>query len=290
MTAYLTKASHGKSRHGAEQIEIMRKTPAVIKSLADSDKLVWRMIRREIAGRYRGSILGFGWALLVPLLMLSVFTFVFSVVFQVRWDAEIEGRGQFALLLFAGLIVYQYFAECLSRAPNLMLDNVSYIKKVVFPLESLAWVVAGTAGFTFAMNTVMLLAGHFLLAGPPPLTALLLPVVIIPFILGVAGVVWVISAAGVFLRDLQQVVSIVTTLAMFLSPIFYPIDAVPERFQVFLMLNPLAYVIETVRGLLIYGQLPGLVGLVLYTIGGWLMASAGLWFFLRTRKAFADVV
>lgn len=268
----------------------MSRTPAVIQSFAEHDKLVWRLIRREITARYRGSLLGLGWALLVPLLMLSVFTFVFSVVFQIRWNAEIEGRGQFALVLFCGLIIYQYFSECLARAPNLMLENVSYIKKVVFPLEALSWVVAGTAGFTLMMNTLMLVGGHFILAGPPPVTALLLPVLIIPFILGVTGIVWAVSAAGVFLRDLQQVVVVITTLAMFLSPIFYPIDAVPERFRVFLMLNPLAYVIETVRGIMIYGQLPSLTGIILYAIGGWLMASAGLWFFLRTRKAFADVL
>ncbi|WP_299437429.1 ABC transporter permease [uncultured Rhodospira sp.] len=254
-------------------------------------KLIARLTRREIAQTYRGSLLGLAWALITPLIMLAVFTFIFSIVFQARWGTELDGgHGQFALVLFCGLIVFRFFAECINRAPNLMLENPSYIKKVVFPLEAMAWVSVGSALFNMAASLIMLVLGYVVLNGPPPWTLVLTPLVLAPFILLVLGLIWVLSSIGVFLRDLHQVVGVLVTVTMFLCPIFYPIEAVPETFRVFIYMNPLTFIIEQLRAVALFGRLPDFALLGAYAVAAWGVALVGLWWFARTRKGFADVV
>ncbi|KAA5604164.1 ABC transporter permease [Roseospira marina] len=253
-------------------------------------KLIARLTRREIAQTYRGSLLGLAWALLNPLIMLGVFTFIFSVVFQARWGTEIEGHGEFALVLFCGLIVFRFFAEVMGRAPNLMLENTSYIKKVVFPLEAMPWVAAGGALFNLAASLLMLVLGFVILNGVPPWTLVLVPVVLAPYVLLILGLTWFLSAIGVFLRDLHQVVGVLVTVTMFLCPIFYPIEAVPETFRIFIYMNPLTFIIEQLRDVALFGHLPDFGLLAGYLAAAWGIALAGLWWFSRTRKGFADVV
>jgi lipopolysaccharide transport system permease protein len=225
-----------------------------------------------------------------PVILLTVYTFVFTVVFEARWQLDIGGRGEFALILFAGLIVYQFFAECIGRAPRLLLENPSYIKKVVFPLESLAWISVGAAGFGMVINFCVLVLAHLLLAGLPPLTLFLLPLILLPFVLMVVGLSWFLSATGIYLRDLGQFIGVILPLLLFASAVFFPIDAVPEPYRSWLYLNPLVHVIEMARGALLFGRVPSFIGFALFLGMGVLVAWLGLAWFSLTRRGFADVV
>ena len=171
--------------------------------------------------------------------MLVVYTFVFSVVFNARWSAGSDSKTEFALVLFAGLIVFNLFAECANRAPGLILANVNYVKKVVFPLEILPWVALGSAMFHAMISLGVWLAAYVLLFGLPHVTALFLPLVFLPLAFFIMGVSWALASLGVYLRDVSQFVGILTTVLMFLSPIFYPVTALPEAYRSFLLLNPL---------------------------------------------------
>lgn len=252
--------------------------------------LIATLARREVAGRYKGSALGTTWAFVLPLLMLATYTFVFSVVFQARWQGQSASRGEFALILFAGLLVFNLFSECLTRAPGLVLQNQSYVKKVVFPLEVLPWVVLLAALFHTVLSYVVWQLFALLVYGPPPWTVVLLPLQFLPVCLLALGLGWFASALGVYVRDLSQILGAVLAVLMFLSPLFYPLSALPPVYQKLLQLNPLAPAIEATRNVLIWGRPPALgpylLQLVIATVVGW----AGFAFFQRTRRGFADVV
>ena len=252
--------------------------------------LIGRLARREIESRYRGSLLGLTWSVVTPLLMLAVYTFVFSVVFKARWGTGPEREGEFALILFSGLVTFGLFSECVNRAPGMVLESVSYVKKVVFPLEALAWIGLLGALFNTAIGVLILLAGHLLLGVLPPVTSILLPVLLVPLCLLVLGVTWFLSSVGVFLRDIRQIVPILTTVLLFVSPIFFPASAVPEPYRSILSLNPLAPTVENVRTALFFGRGPDwgswTLSLGLSVSVCWL----GFTWFANTRKGFADVV
>lgn len=252
--------------------------------------LILRLARRDIEARYRGSLLGVTWSLLVPLAMLTVYTFVFSVVFNARWNVATQGRAQFALVLYAGLILFNFLAECINRAPSLMLENAIYIKRIVFPLEILPWVVVVVAAFNAMIGMLALLLGYVVLLGIPPLTSLLFPLMLAPLVLLALGSTWFLSSLGVFLRDIQQFIPVLMTIVMFGSPILYPPDALPPSFAPFVRLNPIAVTVEQGRRMLFGGGPANWRLLVPHVLGGWLVAWLGLMWFRRTRKAFADVV
>lgn len=254
-------------------------------------KLILRLAKREILARYKGSLLGVLWAILNPLLLLAVYTFVFSVVFHMRWGADAGGStGEFALLLFSGLILFNILAECLIRAPGLMLENVSYIKKVLFPLEVLPYVQMAVALFGAATSLVIMAVFYPFVFGLPPVTVLLAPLVMVPLILLVMGLSWFLASVGVFLRDVRQIIGIFVTVTMFMSPIFYPAEAVPAGYRPLLQLGPLAIPLEAFKQTLFWGKMPDWRWLAIYGAGSFLVAMAGFWWFMRTRKAFADVV
>lgn len=253
-------------------------------------RLIVRLARRKIEARYRGSALGSSWTLLQPLLMLAVYTFVFGVVFQSRWQLDTGGQTPFALVLFAGMIFYGIFAECITEAPSLMLANQTYIKQMMFPIEILPWVSVVAALFSFAVNLALLAVFQVALQGPPPWTSLAAPLLLAPLLLLTLGMTWMFSAAGVFLRDLSQIAGVLATTALFLSPIFYPADRIPESFRPFYDLNPLVPMIEAFRAALFEGQLPDPRTLVALTALCWGVAWLGYVGFMRTRKGFADVL
>ena len=253
--------------------------------------LVWQMTRREVVGRDRGSVMGIAWSFFNPVLMLLVYTFVFSVVFKARWGVGTEeGRAGFAIALFVGMIVHGLFAEVVNRAPGLILGNVSYVKRVVFPLEVLPWIAMGSALFHTAVSLVVLLLAQLILTYQLTWTLVLFPLVLAPLILATMGLAWFLAAIGVYLRDIGQTIGIVTTVMLFLSPVFYPVSALPEQYQPLLRLNPLTFVIEEGRKVLLFGQLPDWGGWALYLAISLCVAWAGFWWFQRTRKGFADVV
>lgn len=255
--------------------------------------LITQMARRDIAMRYRGSLLGPVWVILAPLALLAVYTFVFSVVLKNRW-AGVEGDGggtaAFALRLYAGLVVFQFLATCLNSAPSEIMRNTQFVKRVVFPLESLAWVRLLIALFDAAMGAVVLAVFYSILEGVPPVEALVIPLIVLPLVPASLGLMWFLSALGVFLRDLGQIISTLVTLLLFGSAIFYPLSVVPEQWRIVIQLNPLAVVIDQVRQALFSGALPDwrVTGGLL--VVGLLLAWGGHAWFRRVRGAFADVL
>jgi len=255
--------------------------------------LLMRLARREFEARYRGSALGVAWAALLPLVMIGIYTFVFTHVMRTRWVVSAETTESvysFAMLMFTGYILFSFFADAIGRAPGLMLENPSYIKKVVFPLEVLPWVAVVNAliGAGIALAVFMVL--FLLLYGLPPLTILLLPFVVTPLVLITLGATYFLASFGVFLRDLRQFIPLITTALLFLSPVLYPLGAVPERFRAIISLNPLTIGVTEARQVIFWGEVPNLAEWGLYTVAGVLLASLGHWWFMRTKKAFADVV
>jgi lipopolysaccharide transport system permease protein len=262
----------------------------MIRSALHNRSLIGRMVWREVIGRYRGSLVGLAWSFITPLMMLAVYTFVFSTIFQIRWQVEHTGRIDFAVVLFTGLIVHGLVAECINRAPALILSNVNFVKRVLFPLEVLPVVALGSALFHACVNVAVIVAVLVVLYGSIPTTAILLPVVLLPLLLGTLGVAWLLSSLGVFVRDVAQMTGTITMALLFLSPVFYPITAVPEEFRVIMSVNPLTYIIEECRSVLLWGELPEWRVWSGYMAAGSLTACVGFWWFQRTRRAFADVL
>ncbi|MDB5988732.1 MAG: type transporter [Herbaspirillum sp.] len=263
---------------------------ALAKSLWRNRQLIFQMARREVVGRYKGSVLGLAWSFFNPVFMLTVYTFVFSEIFKSRWAGASESKTQFAVLLFAGLIVQSLFAEVLNRSPSLILGNANYVKKVVFPIEILPIVAIGAALFHSLISMSVLLAAFVLFNGYLNWTVILIPFVLLPLVILITGISWMLASLGVFLRDVGQTITIITTVLMFLSPVFYPVSAVPERFRVWIMANPLTFIIEQAREVLIWGHLPNWIGLGIYTIVAVVIAWSGFAWFQKTKKGFADVL
>lgn len=267
-------------------------TPAAMfTSLWRNRQLIWQMTRREIAARYRGSIIGLAWSFINPILMLAVYTFVFSVVFKARWQTGgTESRTDFALILFAGLIVFGLFSEVVNHAPRQIVSNPNYVKKVVFPLEILSWVSLGSVLFQSLVSLSVLLLAQLILNRTFPWTVVLFPLVLLPLIFASLGTAWFLAALGVYVRDIGQITAVFTTVLMFLSAIFYPLSALPEGYQSWLRLNPLVVIIAESRKVLIFGRLPDWSWLGIAMVIGLIIAFAGFWWFQKTRKGFADVL
>jgi len=263
---------------------------ALFASLWNNRELIVQLTRREVLSRYRGSILGLAWSFFNPLLMLVVYTFVFSVIFKARWGPGDESKADFAIVLFVGLIIHGLFAECLNRAPGLILANVTYVKKVVFPLEILPWVAAGSALFHSAVSIAVLLAAQLVVQQALAWTIFFLPIVLLPLLFATMGLAWFLSSIGVYVRDIGQTIGIFTTVLLFLSPVFYPVDVLPENYRILLLLNPLTFVIGDARRVLIWGQPPDWTGLMIYAAASFVVAWLGFGWFQRTRRGFADVV
>lgn len=253
--------------------------------------LILTLAKREIRGRYKGSVFGLMWSFLSPLLLLSVFTFVFGEIFQARWAGSDRAGGlDFAAAMFAGYLIHLFFSECIGRAPSLILGNVNYVKKVRFPLEVLAVVTVISALFHLLAAYIILLILIFLSGWQMGWTVLLGPVVLLPLILLVLGFTWALSALAVFLRDIEQLIVPILTAMLFLSPVFYPLSSVADRFLVIYQINPLTMIIETMRGVLLHQQLPNWEAFLIYTLISVLVMALGHAFFQMTRRGFADVL
>jgi lipopolysaccharide transport system permease protein len=262
----------------------------MFQSLLKNRSLIFELSRREIMGRYKGSVLGYLWSLITPLIMLLVYTFVFGVIFKSRWRNGSSSTYEYALVMFTGILVHGLISECLQRAPSLIVGNSNYVKKVVFPLEVLTWVAIGTALFHTLIASVILLVGVFLWQGSLPWTAIFLPLVLLPYLLLIAGLVWTLAAFGVYLRDLGQIMGIVSSLLMFLAPVFYSVESVAEPMRSLLFLNPITFILEQVRAAIIWGTGLNWFGLVIYFIAAYCIAGIGFYCFQKTRKGFADVL
>ena len=254
------------------------------RALWSNRKLLGQLARRDVAGRYKGAAIGVAWSFLTPLLMLCVYTFVFSVVFQARWGGDLsEGRVQFALIMFVGILVHTLFSEVVNRAPGLILSNPNYVKKVVFPLEVLPVMAMASAIFHACISVLILLLALLVLNGRVEWTSIFLPIVLAPLVVLTVGVAWFLAALGVYLRDVGQITSIMTMVMLFLAPVFYPITALPEQYRWIVMANPLTFIIEQARETLIWGRSPDFAGLGLYLLVAVVVAWGGFFWFQKTR-------
>ncbi|MBW8457607.1 MAG: ABC transporter permease [Thiobacillus sp.] len=264
---------------------------SLLASLWRNRQLTLQMTKREVVGRYKGSAMGLLWSFLNPVFMLVVYTLVFSGVFKARWGVgEEETKTQFAIVLFVGLIVHSLFAEVLNRAPGLILGNVNYVKKVVFPLDILPVISMGAALFHSLISLLVLLVAFVLFNGYLHWTVIFIPLVLSPLIILTLGLAWMLASLGVFLRDVGQTIGIVMTVMLFSSPVFYPITALPEAFRPWLMANPLTFIIEQARSVLIFGHLPNWTGLLVYSLVAIFIAWLGYAWFQKTRRGFANVL
>ena len=263
-----------------------------VKSFIRNFGMIIQMTKREVIGRYRGSIVGLAWSFFSPLLMLAIYTFVFSVVFKTRWQGlSVESsKMDFAIILFCGLLVFGLFSECINRAPMIILANASYVKKVVFPLEILSWVVCFSALFHVCVSFIVLLAVQLVFGNGIPWTTIFFPLIMLPLVFGSMGIAWCLSAVGVYVRDVGQITVMITSIFMFMSPIFFPMSAMPEEFRSIIAFNPLVYFLEEGRNVVIFGVTPSPLHMLYAWIGGLAVACAGFAVFQKMRNGFADVL
>ena len=264
----------------------------MIKSILRNHRLIYELSKREVIGRYRSSFFGILWSFFNPLLMLAIYTFVFGEIFKSRWNPESDSKFEFAMILFSGLLIFNIFAECLTQAPKIILNNANYVKKVVFPLEILPLVNLCSALFHGGISFLVWLMAYCIFIGSPHLTILYLPLVMLPFCLMVMGIAWMLASLGVYLRDVGQFIGILITGLMFLSPVFYSIAALPLRYQLWILFNPITIPIQLARDFLFLGisSEANLEMLAIYALVSILIACSGFFWFQKTRKGFADVL
>jgi lipopolysaccharide transport system permease protein len=265
----------------------LKKTVLIFKN---NRSLIYALIKREILSRYKGSFLGILWPFFLPLLMLGIYSFVFGIIFKPKWIELSESRLDFSLLIFLGLIIFNLVAECLNKAPNLIVWNVSYVKKIVFPLEILPLVSMCSALFHASISLLVWIAFYFSIYGRLNETSILLPLVLLPLIILVVGISWVLSSIGVYIRDISHVIGVAISGLMFVSPIFYPLDSVPEKFRFIIQMSPISIPIEMTRDILYFGVIPSLRIYFLYLLISSAVAVMGYVFFQKTRKGFSDVL
>lgn len=252
--------------------------------------LIFILTKREILSRYKGSFLGLLWSVINPLFMLGIYTFVFTSVFNLRWSITDDSKINYSLIIFAGLIVFNFFSECVSRAPNSIVHNVNFIKKIFFPVEILLIVNVLAALFNFMISFLILVIACIYFIDSQYLHLLFVPIIFVPFIFFTLGCSWAISAIGVYFRDITQIISFFLTILLFTSPIFYPASSVPEKYQIFLLINPLSSYIEMLRSIVIYSSLPNFNDVFFTYIYSLIFFATGLFVFRALRKGFADVI
>lgn len=253
-------------------------------------ELLWDLAKRDFVGRYQGSILGVVWSLFNPLLMLAIYTLVFSVAFKAKWGGGEESKVTFAIVLFSGMIVHGFLAECLNRAPNLIVSHPNFVKKVVFPLEILPWMALLSALMHFLVSFGVLLVFCLLAGVNVHAGTLLVPIVLLPLILMMLGLSWIFASLGVYLRDLSQIMSMVTSIALFMAPVFYPIESMPEGYQALLKWNPITLPILQLRDLMLWGKPMQWESWAISLAIGVVICQVGYWWFQKSRKGFADVL
>jgi lipopolysaccharide transport system permease protein len=255
-------------------------------------ELIGQFTKREVLSRYKGSVLGLVWSFVTPLLMLTVYTFVFSVIFKARWGSELSDSSPvgFALTLFTGLVAFTVFSESVSRAPLLIVNNPNYVKKVVFPLEILPVSVLNSALLNSLVSLAVLLVANLSVHGFIPWTLIFLPLMYLPLIFLCLGLSWFLASLGVFVRDVGQLVGVAIQVLFFMTPIFYPIAALPANLQFILYLNPLTFIVNHFRRVILWGILPDWGEFLAVTLGMFVICMLGYIWFMKSKKTFADVV
>lgn len=222
--------------------------------------------------------------------MLLVYSFVFSVVFKAKWNHPGAEDANFGVILFSGMIIHALFSEPMVLSSTSITSNTQYVKKVVFPLEIMAWSTIIVASFQALISFIILIVFMLFSGMTIHPTILLFPLVVAPLILFSVGLGWILSSLTVFVRDIAQLVGIVSIIALFISPVFYPVDRLPLVWQSLIYLNPISYIVDQMRRISIYGEMPDWAGLGIYTLVALLVAWLGLVLFQRLRTGFADVL
>lgn len=262
---------------------------AGVVSLYHNFGLVWAWVARDLRARYRGSTIGLFWSVCHPLILLLLYTFVFSTILRVRIGPEV-GTGSFPLFLFAGMLPWIAFAESLSRSASVILENASLIKRTLFPSEVLPVSLVISAMISQLIGLGVLLLALLLTSHKIGGSLLVLPAILVLQFLLTAGLAWILAATNVFFRDVGHLLGMALTLWMFLTPIVYPPSMVPEKFRILVILNPLAPLVGAFRASLLGGQFPD--GGSLAVLVGFALAAffAGSWMFGAVKRSFADVI
>lgn len=253
-------------------------------------ELIFSLIQREITSRYRSSLMGLIWSIITPAFTLLVYTTVFTKVFTVRWPGSNESPTEFALLIFIGMTIFNFFSECALRAPTMIVSNTNYVKKIQFPLEIMPWINLGAGLFHMLVSSIVWLAFYGLTIGIPPASSFIYLFVLIPICLYILGISWILSALGVYFRDINHIIGALLLPIMFLTPVFYPISALPPEWHQAMGLNPLAQVIEDARTALFWGGMPNIIKWGTSILFSGVFAIASLWFFQKSREGFSDVL
>jgi len=266
--------------------------PSAWHHLARRRDLLWQFTLRAIEMKHRGSYLGVLWAVLNPLLMLTLYFFVFGVIFGGRFRVlPDETRMDFALGVFLGLIFFHVLAETISVAPTLIISNPNLVKKVVFPLEVLPLAQLGASWFNFLISLGLLLIGMTAFGRGVPLGGLLwLPVITLPHLLLTMGLGWFLAALGLFFRDVQQVIQFVAQIILYASAVFYSIHIIPPEYWAVLKWNPLLHTVDQARNALLWNLPVDLRHLGYTYAAGVAVFMLGGWFFKKMKPAFADVI
>lgn len=260
-----------------------------LRSLYTYRNLVLQLVKRDIASRYQGAFLGVTWSLIFPLLTLAVYGFVFGVVLQPRWP-NVDGPIQFTLILFSGLLIFNFFSECVARAPLLLVSNANFVKKVVFPIDVLIWVPIATALFHLGLGLLAWFVLNLAVGGGVSWSFVLFPLTIMPLVFLVAGLTWFLAALGVFVRDVAQVIGVSMQLLLYLGPIIYPREVLPENLRWLMLLNPLTVPVEQFRNVVNFGIAFEWRSILVFWAIALAMCRLGMLFFEKCRHGFADVV
>lgn len=269
---------------------MLRALCAPFSALVEHRSLTWELAKRDVLGRYRGASFGLLWALISPFLMLLIYTFAFGTVMGSRWPEVESGGASFAIVLFAALLVHGFFAECLIKAPMLVAGQPNFVKRVVFPLDVLPWPMVISAGFHALANLLVFLVLQLVLDGGVQATALWFPLVLLPLAIAGLAVGWALAALGVYLRDIGQVTPLLSVALLFLSSAMVPPSVLPEEYRWLFALNPLNFVMEQSRDVLVRGLEPNFAGLALYAALALALACIARALFGRLRRGFADVL
>lgn len=272
----------------SKRVAFQAKGPFV--TLIQNWSLTFELSKREVLGRYRGASFGLLWSLISPFLMLAVYTFAFGNILRSRWPQIGRDHHSFALILFMGLIIHGFFAECMNRSPTLIVGNANYVKRVIFPLEILPWPMTLSALFHLMMNLFAFVVLQLIADGQVYWTIVLFPLVIAPLVLLSLGVSWALAALGVYFRDINQITGVLTTALLFTSTAIMPLSAVSINNQWIFRLNPLSFIIDQCRAVALWGLTPDWTGLSLYGLCALIVAYMGYGAFAATRKGFADVL
>jgi lipopolysaccharide transport system permease protein len=251
--------------------------------------LIGSLARREIAVRYKGSVLGIVWAILTPIVTIATFTLIFAGIFGARFN--VSGSGwEFALYLFCGVLPWTAFSEAVQLSSQKIVSQANLVKRVVFPLEILpvAQTLASLANQLF--GTIALLIAALIIQHTIHPTVLWLPILILPQLILTLGAAWLVASLGVFLRDIVQGIALLLMVWMYLTPIIYPESIVPERFRPYINANPFTPLIRSYRNIMLEGRAPDWRGLAYFTGFALIVFIFGYWWFARTRKNFADVI